>query len=131
MRDNNRPVMMPVIEILRTAVDSVDFGRITNFSSDEAWWNEIICSKASDSGFGGLLNSIMAKGFDPNSPIGFDAGTGCITEGHHRLVAAILLGLDEVPVSRYGGGTGELCAHDCAGDDWCAGHPVDTYALEL
>lgn len=125
-------VMMPVIEILRTAVDSVDFGMCYEPGNPDVsarWWEDIIRTKAADSGFGGLLNAIMANGFDPNSPIGFS--NGCITEGHHRLTAAILLCLDEIPVSAYGGGTGELCAHDCAGDDWCAGHPVETYALEL
>lgn len=112
--------MTKVSHILKTVRYSVDFGGIDCYAGETeddqrtAMWEDILRTKSSDTGFGALVAAILANGFDPNSPIGWDESDYSITEGHHRLTAAILLGMDEVPTSTYGGGTGVICAHDCA-----------------
>ena len=99
--------MMKVEDILQTADDSVDFGE----NHGDGWWRDIIIEKASDGGFANLLDSYLENGWEEDSAIGFDRG--CITEGHHRLVMAILLCLDEVPVEQYGdSGRCSLSAHE-------------------
>lgn len=110
--------MVSVLEIMRTATESVDFGTAPTDPDENAkWWENIIKVKAADTGFGALVDSILRDGFDHNQPIGWYVcdNTREISEGHHRLVAAILLGMDEVPTSPFGGGHhGEICAHcDC------------------
>lgn len=61
----------------------------------------LIRTKATDYGFGNLVGTILDKGF--RVPIVLDLGwngEGTVTlgNGHHRLSAAILLVLDEIPV---------------------------------
>lgn len=105
-------VMVDVVEILHTVRGSVDFGAVDSGyypgeTMDEmrtSFWKQVIQQKASDTGFGYLVDSMLRKGFDLASPIGWNNER--ITEGHHRLVAAILLGLDTVPTTPFGGGTG-------------------------
>lgn len=98
-----------VLTILRTVTGSCDFGYVKNYpgeTEDEQrtnFWIDVIRVKSADSGFGHLVDSIIEEGFH-GSAIGwdeFDEG-GYISEGHHRLVAAILLGLDRVFTSPYG-----------------------------
>lgn len=117
-------VMVPVTTILNDTTGSVDFGFVSDFGSSEAFWREIIINKSSDTGFGHLVESIMEDGWSEDSAIGWDGDY--ITEGHHRLVAAILLGMDEVPVSLYGTsqwrGNGYICAHS---------NLADPYPIEL
>lgn len=99
--------MTSIIDILRTVEESCDFGNIHDFqgkNEDEKrtnFWIEVISSKAADTGFGHLVDSIIEEGFH-GSAIGWNADTGYISEGHHRLVAAILLGMDEVPTTLHG-----------------------------
>jgi len=99
--------MTPIVEILRTVNASCDFDGIDCYpgnSDDErrtAFWMDVINRKASDTGFGWLVESILQKGFT-GSAIGWDEDAREITEGHHRLVAAILLGMDEVPTTSWG-----------------------------
>lgn len=117
--------MTPVTEILKNVRYSVDFGGISCYAGETedaqrtAFWKDLLRVKSSDTGFGALVAAILEKGFDRNSPIGWDTSDCSITEGHHRLAAAILLGMDEVPTSAYGGGDGRICAHNCA----CNGEP--------
>lgn len=98
-----------VTEILKTVVGSVDFDEVDWYegeTEDEKrtnFWIDVINYKSADSGFGHLVDSIMEEGFHGSS-IGWNENR--ITEGHHRLVAAILLGLDTIPTTSYGhGGT--------------------------
>jgi hypothetical protein len=100
---------VPVTEILQNVTYSCDFDYISTYIDSYGeedgylyFWNEVISTKASDSGFGYLVESIIENGFNPKGAIGYDRHTGEINEGHHRLVAAILLCLDEVPVTPYG-----------------------------
>lgn len=94
--------------ILKTIESSCDFGPVRNYcrrglSTDEArtqFWKDVISNKAADSGFGHLVDNILENGWHPDSAVGWDGER--INEGHHRLVAAILLGMDEVPVTDFG-----------------------------
>ena len=108
----NEPVRwIKVADILAKAVGSSDFGTFPNDEDGRArFWLKIIYSKASDSGFGRLVDSMLERGFDVRAPIGWDGEY--INEGHHRLVAAILLCMNEIPVTPYGRDTGEICAHN-------------------
>lgn len=94
-------VWVPVTFLMKNAIDSVDDFRL----SCPEGWEDMISHKSADTGFGHLVESMMEHGFIEKSAIGFNLDYGVITEGHHRLTAAILLGLDTVPVSRYGGRT--------------------------
>jgi len=130
----NREIeMVSVTHILQTVVGSCDFGSVDeygaynesgNFDMDDArtaFWKDVISTKSKDTGFGHLVESIIEHGFT-GSAIGWEDGE--ITEGHHRLVAAILLGLEEVPVSVWGHcGThahpdGRFSAHGCFKDPY-------------
>jgi len=92
---------LPVTTILRETWCSCDFGAVSDYDDDTHFWQHLISNKAADSGFGHLVDSILEHGFAESSAVGWYDGE--ITEGHHRLVAAILLGMDEVPTSPYGG----------------------------
>lgn len=98
---------------------SVDFG---DMSTTEDWLDMMV-TKANDSGFGHLVDSIIDIGFDDREGVHID--DGCIWEGHHRLVAAILLCLDKVPVTdRYTRDYHGILAHDWHPDP----HPIDLTA---
>jgi hypothetical protein len=86
--DENGWTWMPVVDILRNTYTSIDYDHID--------WELILAKKCADTGFGHLVNSIMTHGW--RSAIGWHEGK--ITEGHHRLCAAILLCEDEVPTTR-------------------------------
>lgn len=98
--------MTPVIEILKTVRTSCDFDSVNAYPGDDEderrtnFWLDVIETKSTDSGFGHLVHSIIDFGFVEGSSIGWD--NGYLNEGHHRIVAAILLGLDEVPTSKWG-----------------------------
>jgi hypothetical protein len=107
---SNEVLMVPVTFILRYAQNSCDFGDVDEYQSETDFWLDVISSKARDTGFGHLIDAILEHGWQDDSAVGFDGHS--ITEGHHRLVAAILLGMDEVPISPYGkSGRDNLCAH--------------------
>ena len=99
--------MVPVTTILRDAEESCDF---PTFDGSPAEWKRMMMEKANDSGFGDLIDAILDNGWEEGSAVGFDGSY--INEGHHRIVAAILLGMDEVPVADWGLSTGTLSAHD-------------------
>ena len=107
--------MMSVVEILNNVESSVDYGHYTEYGDRGDFWAYVIRMKSLDSGFGHLVHDYLENGWAEGSEIGWDGGE--ITEGHHRLVMAILLCLDEVPVSDIGhspfgfGAPGDICAH--------------------
>jgi hypothetical protein len=99
--------MVSVAWIMQNTTDSVDgFGTWNDedgrYSVD---YGRMIRNKGCDSGFGYLINTILTEGFrvpivlvknyctsnDPRDAL-------VLGYGHHRMVAAILLGLDEIPV---------------------------------
>jgi hypothetical protein len=122
---SDRVVWMKVTDILEQTTGSVDFGDVDDYSSPEDFWFAMMSDKAGDTGFGHLVESIMAHGFKPEGAIGWDKG--CQMDGHHRLTAAILLCLDEIPtVPEYGAewynpdGTKKVVAHYSADE-----YPID------
>ena len=87
--------MVPITTILRNATSSVDFN---DFSGKPEDWLEMMIYKAEDESFGQLLQIIPEKGFtDPITITEYESGWE-LGNGHHRLTAAIMLGLDEIPV---------------------------------
>jgi hypothetical protein len=119
-----------ITRILKETTHSVDFGGVDDsYDGDStAFWQDIIATKSADTGFGHLVDSILEHGFDPDGAIGWegdcshyvDGGGAAINEGHHRLVAAILLCMDEVPTTPYGGQsfiTGQLLSAHYDYDD--------------
>lgn len=99
--------IVSVTELLRTLESSSD---IWSFDGTPEGWMTLINEKAADSGFGRLIDSILEDGWAPGSSIGIR--NNYVFQGHHRLVAAILLGLDEVEVSDHGTCAGRaLSAH--------------------
>lgn len=117
--------MTPVEVILNTVRSSCDFGSVDEFSVegetiDEArtrFWQHVIEYKSGDSGFIDLVNSYLDHGWAEGSAVGWDDEDGEITEGHHRLVLAILIGLDEVPTFKWG-----INAKNAAGEHVSAHH---------
>lgn len=94
-------VKVPLEWLMQNITGSCDFGGMETFED----WSEMMSCKASDSGFGHLVESMMKRGFLRQGSIGIKRIVGegyYITEGHHRLVASVLLGLDYVYVSRWG-----------------------------
>jgi len=86
--------MWPISKILAEVKESCDVGYLDTPGD----WFHMMSRKASDPNFGRLLQAIPDQGF--LDPIGiywsYDHWT--LGNGHHRLTAAILLGLDEIPV---------------------------------
>jgi hypothetical protein len=92
----NEPVLAPLTWLLQNINHSGDFGEMETVEN----WEYMMSSKCNDTGFGHLVESMMENGHLPEGAIGFCNGN--ITEGHHRICAAILLGFDEVWISRWG-----------------------------
>jgi hypothetical protein len=99
--------MTCITEILQTVTVSCDFGEVSDYEGETLddkrtnFWIDVIRVKSGDSGFGHLIDSILEEGFH-GSAVGWNE---CyISEGHHRIVAAILLCLDEIPTLPYGSG---------------------------
>lgn len=95
-RHKHVAVRVPLLWLIQNIDSSCDFGRMRDF--DE--WQAMFDDKCSNTGFGHLVDSMLERGHMRNGAIGFYDGE--ITEGHHRLCAAILLGMDYVWVSRLG-----------------------------
>lgn len=91
--DDNGWTWMPVEDILRDTHSAIDFPEM-----DEINWDAILNNKCGDTGFMHLVYSIMENGWQ--SAVGWE--DGCITEGHHRICAAILLCEDEIPTTENG-----------------------------
>lgn len=90
----------PVAEILRDIRSSCDFGDATDWDVDgdnTALIKEIISVKAADAGFMFLVDSILKYGFQEEGAIGWDGVR--LGNGHHRFVAAVLLGFDKMPTT--------------------------------
>lgn len=89
--------MVPVREILRHVEASLDFDP-WEWERD-GFWATVIRRKVIDLQMPALLDAIQAEGF--TAPIGIvrpPRGPWLQHNGHHRIVAAILLCMDEVPV---------------------------------
>lgn len=85
-----------VSEILRRVVDSYDNYPLHTVEG----WQEMIATKGGDRQIPSIIRAIQEHGFlDPICIEEFPtSGEWCLGNGHHRLVVAILLGLDSIPV---------------------------------
>ena len=79
-----------VATILRNCEHSYDF-------QDNIDWERVIENKSSNPHFSRLVDDIIENGI--KEPIMYNVTTKTIGNGHHRFVAAILLGLDTVPTT--------------------------------
>lgn len=87
--------MMLVSDILRKATNSLDMGGI---GTADGWWR-ILANKVSHAHFDNIVESIQNDGFTmPIVLVERDADEYTIGNGHHRLCAAILLGINAIPV---------------------------------
>jgi len=101
-------VEVPVTFLMKFLNRSCDVGSLTVWyeaRGDDDWrdysgWAYLMESKSQDEGFGYLVESMLERGMLPNGAIAVDP-TGYLFEGHHRLVAAILLCMDTVFI-KYG-----------------------------
>lgn len=85
-----------VSEILKKVVASYDQYPLHTVEG----WQQMIATKGGDAQIPSIIRAIEEYGFlDPICIEVFDnTGSWCLGNGHHRLVVAILLGLDTIPV---------------------------------
>lgn len=118
--------LMTIPEIMEMATRSVDFQGMDGLN----WWT-IFSGKVSHSHFDAIVDEIQANGF--GMPIvlcdRFNDGQYWIGNGHHRLCAAILLGLWRIPVMVTSGQDRDdyMCEADSM-DDW--NKPISGYSFE-
>lgn len=133
----SEPIKVSLLWLIQNIVGSCDFDEDEIADHGGDLLELIMDYKCSDTGMGYLLESMLLKGHLREGAIGaawFDGGV-YLTEGHHRLCAAILLGLDEVWVSRNGksirsaNGHSLVSAHDSW--DYNTGTQREDYPIEL
>lgn len=94
--------MVSVEWIMQNTTDSIDgFGATDEEHRPYVDYGYLVRSKATDHCFGDLVGTIMERGF--RVPIVlvqnyYAEGDLMHGNGHHRMAAAILLGIDEIPV---------------------------------
>jgi hypothetical protein len=100
--DDHGWIWVPVEWLLNNLTYSDDFGDVSGYESRAHFWGTMMESKALDGGFLDIVDSIMTHGWrEALTAIIHDYGDGPeahISNGHHRLVAAILLCEEEVPL---------------------------------
>lgn len=118
--------MVSVLWIMQNLQNSVDgFGMDAGGSGCWVDFERMIARKGADRHMGRLINTITKNGFRvpivlvkeyvpyfTQSPRGLTLGNG-----HHRMVAAILMCLDEIPV------------YWSEGDEYMCGHTSDTESI--
>lgn len=119
--------LMSIPEIMEMAKGSVDF---QGMRGELNWWT-IFSGKVSHSHFDAIVDEIQANGF--GMPIvlcdRFDDGNYLIGNGHHRLCAAILLGLWRIPVMvTVGADRDDYMCQDDSMDDW--NRPMQGYSFD-
>lgn len=92
----DRVQLIPVTTLLQRITQSCDIGRLERVED----WHRLFASKCLDGSFWALCDAIPRNGFTVPICVNVDRWTGAwsMGNGHHRLCAAVLLGLDEVPV---------------------------------
>lgn len=103
-------VQVPLVEILKRVKGSVDF-TYTPFDEDvetqpfvyrtlDQMWDKWLRRKSRDTSFWPLVDTLLAEGFKIPVQIEIDEFTGewSMGDGHHRIAAAIMLVIDEIPV---------------------------------
>lgn len=100
--DSDTVRMTPISEIVATIESSCDFGYVSDYDSREVFWEHWLRNKAMDTGFGYLIDSLLANGFSPEGAVSWCSDEKAVNEGHHRIAAAILLCVDEIPTTCWG-----------------------------
>ena len=113
--------MWKVSDILKKVTISSDYNGEFNtieFDGTPSTWAYLIASKAGDYHTPTLALKILEEGFtDPICIWRDNRGAYGLGNGHHRLVCAILLGLDEIPVVSAVKATQEHYPDASDGDD--------------
>lgn len=124
--------MVKVSDLLRNLKGSIDVYELDVPSE----WLRMIAWKSEDYQFATIIRLIETEGF--TDPIGirmYDDDNWELGNGHHRLSAAILLGLDEIPVvmddtwpesgDRYSHVQKQITDNDRANSRWIANQVSD------
>jgi hypothetical protein len=86
--------MMKVTDLMKYVTYSIDVDDLVDVYD----WQGLILNKAEDESLWALVDLIQENVFTTPICVARDADGWMLGNGHHRLVAAILLGLDEIPV---------------------------------
>lgn len=100
--DENGWTWVSIEWMMKHTTYSCDFGDVSGYQSNVHFWATMIEGKALDAGFLRVVESLQTHGWmRPLNVEMQDYGEGYeinIIDGHHRLVAAILLCMDEIPL---------------------------------
>jgi len=95
LEKDNPVVTVNLIDLINTLKGSCDSG-----SSNPEWFNDAIFEKLSDNQMGYIIDSLLTYGFV--TPLNVftenDGRTFIMGNGHHRLIAALFCGFEEIPV---------------------------------
>jgi hypothetical protein len=125
--------ILPISELLGYAtVDATDLAEYCGCEEEdcEDCWKDVslitvadlLDLKRDDDHYGDVVESLQVNGF--LAPIGVHPTERKLTDGHHRLAAALDLGFRFVPVRSQNG-----CSRDSGG--WSLGEDVPTENLRL
>ena len=90
---NYTPVRVPVSDLIKTLSGSCDYG------DGESWLMGIFNMKLSDYEMGWLIDSVLENGMiTPLNVVRNWDGDFEMGNGHHRLIAALLCGVEEIEV---------------------------------
>lgn len=95
LEHDNPTVNVNLVEFIHTLAGSCDSG-----SSNPNWIDDAIFEKLSDNQMGYIIDSLLTYGFV--TPLNVftenDGRTFIMGNGHHRLIAALFCGFEEIPV---------------------------------
>ena len=90
---NYTPVRVPVSDLIKTLSGSCDYG------DEGPWLMGIFNMKLADYEMGWLIDSVLENGLvTPLNVIRRGNGNFRMGNGHHRLIAALLCGIEEIDV---------------------------------
>ena len=90
---NYTPVRVPLSDLIKTLTGSCDYG------DGESWLMGVFNMKLADNEMGWLIDSVLENGLvTPLNVIRKWDGEFEMGNGHHRLVAALLCGIEEIDV---------------------------------
>jgi hypothetical protein len=88
--------MVKVLDLIKYLDESVDVPTY-QYEDRAQWWAAVVAEK-NDFNLPILVDNIIREGFTTPICVVVDEGEAIQGDGHHRLVASILLMLDEIPV---------------------------------
>lgn len=90
---NYAPVRVPISDLVKTLTGSCDYG------DGGSWLMGIFNMKLADSEMGWLIDSVLENGLvTPLNVVRNRNGDFEMGNGHHRLIAALLCGIEEIDV---------------------------------